>query len=208
MVELANKGEPAQSLVPPGIDGYTSPSGFGFDPVKARQLFQQAGFKDPKTFPKLTLLYNTSENHKFLMELVQSMWRENLGIHVELLNMEWKVLLKTLKAHDFVLSRRAWVADYADPDSFLETFVSDSGHNYSDWRNARYDTLLQQAKVSHDAAERLRLFAEAENILLQEQPLIPLFHYTQAWLVHPQLRELKQNRLGMISLKDAYFVGK
>ena len=115
-------------------------------------------------------------HEKIAIEL-QQMWRENLGVEIQLRQAEWKVFLSAQRRIEYDLSRSSWVGDYNDPNTFLEIMLSDSGNNRTGWTNAQYDLLIHEANGQRDASRRADLFRQAESILLEEAPIIPLYHY-------------------------------
>jgi ABC-type oligopeptide transport system substrate-binding subunit len=115
------------------------------------------------------------------------MWKQHLGVHVELENQEWKVFLKTLEATDFQIARMAWVGDYPDPNTFLELLGKSNGNNHSNWSHPEYDALLAQANRTQDRASRLQLLHRAEALLIAQAPIMPMYVYTRSELVKPYL---------------------
>ena len=173
---------PALALTPPDTLGYTSKSNQVYDIELARKLLAEAGYPEGKGFPKLTLLYNTQEAHKKIALAVQQMWKTHLGIEIELQNQDWKVFLNSQSNLDYDISRSSWVGDYLDPNTFLELLTSGSGNNDSGWSNNRYDELIRLAASSKSRAERYGFFQQAEKILLEQTPLIPIYTYTRSYL--------------------------
>ena len=190
IVENVTRGGqlPAYYFTPPDTVGYTSRSAIRYDPEGARKLLAQAGYPGGKGFPPFDILYNTSESHKSVAEAIQQMWKRELGIDARLLNQEWKVYLDTEKRKDYDVSRAGWIGDYADPSTFLETFLAESGNNRTGWANAEYDRLLKEASRLGDRQTRYELFQKAEAIFLDEMPVIPIYHYTRVYLLRPEVR--------------------
>lgn len=184
---------PAADLVPDGVAGYRALGRPLFDPEGARRLLAEAGYASGAAVPAITLTYNTSEGHKQVAEAVQQMWKDVLGIRVELENQEWKVFLSTAEMNNFQLCRMGWTADYADPFTFLELLTSACGNNHSNWSDPAYDRLLKEANREPDPAKRLAKFREAEALALEQQPLIPLYTYTRTQLVKPYVRGIWGN---------------
>lgn len=180
---------PADHVTPPTITRYRPPAGPGYDVKKARQLLAEAGFPGGKGFPRLTLLYNTSENHKAIAQAVQSMWKENLGIDIALENREWKVYLWDVRKLDYDIARGGWIADYPDVNTFLDMWRSDTmdtfNNNNTGWQNAEYDALIERANQETDPDGRAQIFAQAEALLLREMPIAPLYFYVNRNLVQP-----------------------
>ncbi|MDD5557329.1 MAG: peptide ABC transporter substrate-binding protein [bacterium] len=170
--------EPAATLVPPGMPGYAPPEGPGYDPAEARRLLAEAGYPGGRGFPRVSILFNTSEAHSQIAVEMQSIWRENLGVRVDLENQEWGTYLNTESRLDYWISRAGWVADYPDPNTFLDMFVTGGGNNRTGWGDPRYDDLIRQASGERDTRRRMELFREAERILVvEETPIMPIYFY-------------------------------
>lgn len=185
---------PARGLVPPVLPGYRPAEGPGYDPAEARRLLAEAGFAGGRGFPRLIFLYNTSEAHQQIAEAVQYMWLRELGIRITLLNQEWKVYLDSIANLDYDLARGSWIADYADPTTFLDCFLTGNGNNRTGWSHRPYDELLARAAAGANSLERLTLLRNAEQILVsQELPIIPLYFFASAYLVRPTVRGVEDN---------------
>lgn len=138
--------KPAYTFVPPGIPGYVPPeSGIRHDVAEARRLLAEAGFPDGKGFPRLGILYNTSEDHKRLAEVVSDQLRRALGIEVTAYNQEWQSFLDSARGLNYEIARAGWIADYVDPNSFLDMFVTNGANNETGWSSELYDRLIQVA---------------------------------------------------------------
>jgi len=179
---------PTASLVPDGLAGYQAPKLTLFDLETARELLAKAGYPAGKGFPESTLLYNTTEQHRQVAEAIQQMWKKNLGIHVELQNQEWKVYLKNRELFNYDVARAGWIGDYPDPTTFLDLLSKYSGNNQVGWENDEYDRLLATASKTQDRKRRLMLLRQAEELMLKDQPLIPLFVYTKTYMRKPYLK--------------------
>ncbi len=187
--------QPAFCFTPPNTGGYTSPARFGYDPAEARRLLAEAGFPDGKGFAPLELLYNTSEQHRLLAEAVQQMWKKELGVDVQLVNQEWKVYLDTVRRGDYEIARGSWIADYNDPSTFLDLWVTDGGNNRTGWANPEYDRLIAEAARELDPGRRFELFGQAEALLLQEMPIAPVYFYVRTMLIQPFVQGWYPTRL-------------
>jgi oligopeptide transport system substrate-binding protein len=179
---------PATGFVPSGMAAYEPSSKLRFDPERARRLLAEAGYPGGKGFPTKEILINTSESHRKIAEAIQAMWRTNLGIDVGIYNQEWKVYLDSQSKLDFDLARAGWIADYAYPMTFLEIFTTGNGNNDTGWSNPRYDALIRGAQAAHDEAERVRLMHQAEDILLTDLPIVPIYFYTRVYLKDPRVQ--------------------
>jgi oligopeptide transport system substrate-binding protein len=137
--------------------------------------------------------YNTSEAHRDIAEVVANSWQRNLGLSAKLLNQEWKVYLDTQSGLTYDVSRSAWIGDYADPNTFLDMFVTGNENNKTGWGNAEYDGLIRSAARELDPARRSQLLAQAEAILMRELPVLPIYYYVSQNLVAPRLGGFYEN---------------
>ncbi len=180
--------KPAYHFTPPNTGGYNTEARFPYDPELARKLLAEAGYPGGKGFPTFELLYNTSESHRTIAVAIQQMWKKELGIDISLYNQEWKAYLSTREAGNFDILRAAWFGDYDDPNTFLSLGETENGNNHTGWSNARYDALMQQAAVTLDPEARKKIFQQAEAILLEEMPFIPIYFYVTSKLITPSVK--------------------
>ena len=205
LTEQVTKGGevPAYTFTPPNTLGYTAKSAFEFNPEKARKLLAEAGYPDGKDFPVTELLYNTSESHRKIAVAIQQMWNQYLGVNIILNNQDWKVYLDSVGNGDYSIASAGWIGDYVDPNTFLDMWVTEGGNNHTGWSNPRYDELiLKLAPTIPDRAMRYKLMAEAEAILLEDMPIIPIYIYNSKSLVHPSLKGLQPNILDYVLYKN------
>ncbi|NOY43659.1 MAG: peptide ABC transporter substrate-binding protein [Planctomycetes bacterium] len=190
---LAAGEVPALGFVPPGITGYESQQTAGYDPEEARRLLAEAGYPEGKGFPRLDILYNTHEMHQTIAEVIRKQWQRELGISISTRNEEWATYLASQRQMKYNISRRGWVGDYADPNTFLDMFVTDSEQNSTGWSNAEYDRLIAATGKEANPAVRMQLFQQAEKILLDELPILPIYFYTSKNMVKPYVRGFYNN---------------
>jgi len=150
---------------------------------RARKLLAEAGYPGGKGFPPFQYMFDAAAggaakiHGKVAVEL-QQMWREQLGLNMELRQVEWKVYLADEERLDFDLNRSSWFGDYNDADTYLNMFMSNNGNNRTGWTNAAYDELIRSADRENDPARREQLFQHAETMLIRDEcPIIPLFLY-------------------------------
>ena len=185
--------EPAYSLVPPGVRGYTSPTCPAEDAELARELLAAAGFPGGQGFRSIEILYNTREDHKAVAELIRKQWQQTLGITVTLRNEAWPAYQDRLRMIHYDVGRQTWIGDYIDPNTFLDLFVSDNENNQTNWANDEYDRLIADAEAEPDEACRLEILREAEALLMDEMPLIPIYFYYSRNLIRPYVRGFYNN---------------
>jgi len=185
IVERITRGgeETTSHFVPDGTENYTSPDGLEYNPGEARKLLAEAGYPNGKRFPRFTYLFNVSAGggskiHEKIAVELQQMWHDELGIDVDLRQVEWTAYLDALTQLNYDAARSSWVGDYDDANTFLGCFLSTDGNNRTGWKNPQYDSLIQQANQEVDIKKREQLFQQAETILVRDQaPIVPLYFY-------------------------------
>jgi oligopeptide transport system substrate-binding protein len=178
---------PATGITPPFGD-YKPPAVVTYNPEEARQLLSQAGFPDGKGFPELKLLTNDKDSARRNAEAFQAMWKDNLNINVRIEQREWTTYLELQYTSDYDLADNGWIGDYLDPTTFLEMWSEGNGNNNTNWSSKEYEAKLHLAENTADPAERLRILAEGESILLEDIPVIPIFWYTTNYLLRPEVK--------------------
>jgi oligopeptide transport system substrate-binding protein len=201
---LKKSRDPWGLFVPSGYPGYEPPDPVTFDPAYARECLAKAGFPGGKGMRKISILFNTSEDHRRIAEAIQSMWKHELGIDVELENKEWGSYLAAQTALDYDVARRSWIGDYLDPNTFLSCFLTGDGNNRTGWGDPRYDALLRRASLELDRSKRFALLGEAEALLLDGAAVLPIYHYSTNELVKPYVRGLYQTALDTHPLKSVW----
>ncbi len=174
---------PANYFTPPSTAGYTTRARIPSDVEAAKALLAEAGYPNGEGFPKASIIFNTSENHRSIAAAIQEMWRKHLNIEVELNNQEWKVYLDAQRNLQYNISRAGWIGDYVDPNSFLDMWTSWSQQNQTGWSSPEYDGFIRQAGLTNDSQERLELFQKAEEILMDQAPILPIYIYTRVYLL-------------------------
>ncbi len=206
IVDAVTKGGqiPTYNLTPANTLGYTAKAAIPFDIPAARQLMAEAGYPQGKGFPVVELLYNTSEGHRKIAIAIQQMWKLALGVEIRLFNQDWKAFLETEKNGDFAIARGGWIGDYVDPNTFLDMFVSNGGNNRTGWSNQKYDQLIQQAGRTAGTDQRFEQFQQAEKILIDDSPIIPIYTYTAIYLKSTDVKGWYNNVLNAHPIKYVY----
>jgi len=173
--------KPAETFVPLSTANYLPATGLKYDPTEAKRLMADAGYPDGKGFPNISYLFNASTSAgadaKIAVEL-QAMWRDVLGVEVSLRSMEWKTYLAAMSSTDYDICRSSWIADYNDPNTFLDMFLSNSGNNRTGWKSKRYDDWIAEANSITDLKKRAEVFREAETFLLTDAvPIATIYSY-------------------------------
>jgi oligopeptide transport system substrate-binding protein len=197
--KISGAGElPAYSWVPP-VSGYTQqlPDWAQWTQAErnaeAQRLYAAAGYSASRPL-RMQLLYNTESNHRRLAVAMAAMWREVLGVETELLNQEWQVFLQTRRSRlDTQLFRYGWIGDYNDPYTFAEILESKHGLNDMGYSNPRYDALLAAAAREADPQQRMDMLAEAERVMLEDMPIVPLYFYVSKKMVKPWVAGMEAN---------------
>lgn len=186
--------KPAFGLVPPGVPGksgeFRTEAGdlFKSDPAQAKQLLakglQELGLTK---LPPITYEYNTLESNKKIAEAVQQMFKKNLDVDVSIQNEEWKVYLDKLSKGNYQIGRLGWIESYTDPSATLDLMKSNFGSNYARYKNEKYDQLVNEAEATTDVSKRMEDMHQAEQILMDDMPLAPVYFYTNVYAFNKKL---------------------
>jgi oligopeptide transport system substrate-binding protein len=177
-------------FAPPGMPGHSAGIGLAYDPDQARQLLAEAGYPGGCGFPDVISLANPS--HEPNAVYLQAQWRENLGVEITCEAMELAPYMDRLNREPPPLYFTAWVADYPDPDSFLRLF---SIRRWSGWQEKTFDSLIEEARSALDQSKRVKLYKEADRILIDEAVIVPLTYGQTHLLVKPWVRKYPTSAL-------------
>ncbi len=193
--------QPAFNYTPPGTSDYVCRTLIPYDPAGARKLLAEAGYPGGAGMPPLSILLNTSELHRPLAEAVQAMWKKELGLDVRLNNQEWKVYLNSRSLMDYTVFRAGWIGSL-DPYFFLENYLSGGANNLTGFASPEYDRLIRQAQVTLDPQARNECFQQAEAILMEQAPIVPIYFYTNIYLLKPSVRGWHSNPVDYHPLEE------
>lgn len=220
IIDNVTKGQqtPAWGFVPKGIPDFDGTDFadkakyFGEangNVAEAKALLEKAGYPNGQGFPVITIKYNNGTGHQNMAVAIQAMWKQNLGIDVQLANEEWAVFQTSRINGDYEIARHGWIADYADPMTMLDMWVSGTGtgvwgNNDAHYNNPEYDKLIRDAKVELDPAKRSEMLHKAEEMLMTDLPVLPIYFYTNIVCYRPYAKQIVKSPLGFIFFENAY----
>jgi oligopeptide transport system substrate-binding protein len=178
---------PPYGLTPPTRD-YQPPADVKFDIAEAKKLFAEAGFPDGKGFPRLKLLVSSREAAATIGAATQAMWRQHLGVEIEIEHKEWTAYLVAMQSLDFDICSGGWIGDYIDPLTFLEMWSPGNGNNNTGWVSQPFADKLAESFQLTDPSERYAKLKQAEQILLAEAPMAPVAWRSKNYLIHPSVK--------------------
>ena len=201
---LAGSRTPAHSFTPRDCAGYTPRAAVPDDFAEARRLLAEAGYTGGRGLPTIEVQSYSAEESVRTLEAIQQMWNLQLGVHLTITPLEQKTLFQNQRSLNYTIAFSAWIADYADPSTFLGTMVTGGGNNWAGWSNPDYDRLIAAAAATGDNARRYELFQQAEAILLEQAPVVPLFYGEQPYLIRPWVRNWPESKLGFVRFTNVY----
>lgn len=205
-------------VVPPGMAGYDSEviRGYSYDPVKAREHLEKAGYPNGEGFPPLVLQINSGGGtNEQVAEAVQKMLKDVLNIEVSITAMPFAQHLENLETGKAEFWRAGWVADYPDPENFLNLYWSahipatmeeKSYLNSVRYSSPQYDQVFTKALQTVDADERNLLYMQADQIMMDDAAIIPIFYYKEHRLLQPYVKDFPQNSMEYRNFREVYFV--
>lgn len=209
---VTEMNEPTALLMVPDkeIAGYVGPAeaGIKFDPEGAKKLFAEAGYPNGEGFPpiKITVNNDAGPGHANIALPIKKAWEDHLGIKVALEQIEFKVLLERATNGNYFTRRAGWFGDYADPTTWLDMYRTGDSNNDCQYLNPAYDQLLKDAALELDKEKRFELLRQAEAMLLQDAPIVPIFYYTTVTIYDKEKVDIGQNawnnlRLELVEVK-------
>ena len=187
--------EPAIGLLPPGIPGYSDTlEGIPFDPEMARQLLAESQYAD--NLPRIIYTaFDSGGQPSRIVRFMVDAWRKELGVEVQVVLLPLETYYYELKEAAEHLYTYQWVADYPDPENFLDLLLHSEAHD-SRYANPLYDDLLERARAVPDRERRLNLYREAEQLLMDDAGIIPLYHVKEYVLLRPHVRGFRISPFG------------
>ena len=211
---LAGLVVPATGILPPGFPGYNPDQrGYEYDPDKALQLLQESKYGDDlENMPRIILTHAASFGSSvgLDLEVILEMWRQHLGIEVEIQQTEFATYLQDLIKRRFQIFQIGWIADYPDPENFLDMlFHSESNNNHTGFNNAEVDQLLEKARVEAQQDVRYDLYRQVEQLIMDQAPWVPLWYSgEQHVLIKPEIHDFFLTQLIIPKLRFVYMTEK
>ncbi len=185
---LQGSRAPATALTPPGTGGYTARARVALNVSEAKTLLAAAGFPDGKGMPVIDIQARNDEIMPRVAEALQAMWQRDLGFRTTISQVEQKTWIQNQQTQNYGISTGAWTADFPDPVTFLGLFTANSAYNWTGWKDATYERLIDNAAATADPKQRYELLQQAETLLLEASPIAPLYFGAQTFLVHPAVQ--------------------
>ncbi len=209
-IVLADLVTPADGILPPDFPGFNpSLRGYEFNPERAKRLLAESKYGDDlENLPPITMTTPGSfgATVSLDMEVVLQMWKKNLGIDVAFQQTEYAIFLKDLNRRRFQMFDSGWIADYPDPENFLDIlFHGGSSNNHTNYSNPAVDDLLEQARTETDEARRFELYHQAEQLIIDDAPWVPLWYSGDRYLlVKPYVHDYLLTPLYIPRLRHVY----
>ncbi len=205
---------PAGAVVPPGFPDHlgrdfhdvAGHQGMAVDDSgfeEARILLAEAGYPGGDGLPAIELMYNNSDHHRQAAELVRDMWQGNLGIEVDLRGLEWAAFEESRKFGNYVLARGGWLSPVLDPGAMLSLFERNNAFNDLNYRNALFDEAIRRARAASNPSGYFEALYEANQILMSDLPIIPIYHFSDVLLIDPRVQGWQRSRLGGTDFRNA-----
>ena len=202
---------PALGYVPNVIPGFEEDRGYfkdgDFDTAREYLAagLEELGMSDPSELT-INISINTSEAHSVIAQDIQEKWARELGINANIDNTEWQVYLDRLDTKDYQVGRIGWTGKYNDATTYLDNYkTAEAGNNDTGWESEEYKALLDEAMFELDVDARLDLLRQAEAIMIEDMPIIPLYYYSNAYVKNEKLHGMDYDGVGRINLKNVYF---
>ena len=211
---VASRPESSYAFVPHGIpyegssEDYRTTVGnlFTEDVEAAKALMEEAGYPGGEGYPTLTLITQNDQEKKDVAQAMQAMWKENLGVNVEIVTFEPKVYWDGQTAGDFDICYDGWTGDYPDPSTNLDCFLLQRNETQCRWLNDQakeYDSMMKEARSLTDNKKRMELFEAGEKLLMEEMPILPLYYRNAQLLVKPGCEGVIKTYIGHTIFKYA-----
>lgn len=198
--------EVAASFTPGNaIPGYQPPIDMKriYDIEKAKSLLEDAGYGEVKAVEGLSILYNNEGEHKLIAQQIANNWESVLGVEVRLEGVEKGSFSDRVQRQDFTVARTSWFGDYRDPTTFLDRFKAGDNSNDGKYASDKFDLLMGKAEIEIDKVKRFALLSAAEEVMLEDQAIAPIYHFVVFNVFDPKrVKGMFPNTWQFRSLKD------
>lgn len=199
----------ATSLIPPCMGVSTTPIPKKRDPVALFEAGLEQMNWTRESMPPITLMFSRSEKHQKVAQVVQQQWNKIFNIKVSLQSYEWNIFLEHLTHRDYQVGGRGYISTLSDPIALLDIYSYTNDHplgslNDTGWHEPKYTSLLQIAHETTSNIAREQLLTKAENLIIEQAPIAPLYHSTACYLKKPYLQGVYISKLCDIDFKHAY----
>ena len=200
---------PAYGILPPGFPGYNPElTGLEYDPERAIKLLSESRYADPASRDRIVITVpGTGGTFGLDLEVILDMWKQILGVEVEIQQVEWATYLQDLNKNRFQsFAGLGWEADYPDPQDFLDIlFHSESEINHGAYSNPAQDSVLEEARVEQDIQRRVDLYHKAEKMIVEDAAWVPLWYAGEQYvLVKPNVKGYKVTPMTISKLREVY----
>lgn len=196
---------------------YKALKGYRYNPDTAKKLMELAGYPNGRGFPEITLEINSGGGDRNILvaQVIQKMLKDNLGVNVNINTVPWPEHIENMQTGKSDFFRYAWISDYSDPESFLTLFYGEhtSGNtkersyiNFCRFKNKKFDSLFVAARIEPDKSKRYKLLSQAEQIVLDEAPFMPIFYDENFRLEQKNVRNMPENPLNYMDMATAYLI--
>ena len=206
---LAGLTVPAYGILPPGFPGYTDGiEGLKYDEEAAKAELEMSQYADPATRPRIILsVTGTGGDIGIDMQVILEMWKNTLGVEVEIQQVEWATYLQDLNRRKFQIYALGWQADYPDPQDFLDIlFHTESETNHGAYSNPEVDAMLEEARVERDPNKRVELYNEVEQMIIDDAAWVPLWYDSERnLLLKPHIKDYRLVPMSIPKFRYIYF---
>jgi oligopeptide transport system substrate-binding protein len=185
-------------FIPPGMPGHSPGIATRYDPEAARALLAEAGYPDGEGLHPLELYTLSEPAHKYAFDNIRLQWHKNLGVEITRVSLETHEYSERISHEEPPIWVGIWGADYLDPDSFIRQYFM---YAHKNWKNDSFTELVSRARNLTDQKERMRLYQQADRILIEDAPLLPLFHGQYNFLVKPWVKTIALSPITIPAMK-------